>query len=227
MVTSQEIIERSFYMALMENTLRLGLTVDPNLYEKTKESMALYQQAVEEVKKNKSKFIQIFGVGNSQSKGMKESFPRIVVESEGFAPGGIGLNRFHREKQGNKGYVVSETPFEAIDQYINVRLVSKNSEDQRLLNLIMNSSIPQRGYLKPYIYERAPFDGNIFVIASNFYDNSNDERGIIEKVYTWEIQDTLLQPPVEVGSETPINEINIGIFNKDTEQPLKDNIHIP
>ena len=73
----------------------------------------------------------------------------------------------------------------------------------------------------------APFDGNIFVIASNFYDNSNDERGIIEKVYTWEIQDTLLQPPVEVGSETPINEINIDIFNKDTEQPLKDNIHIP
>ena len=53
MVTSQEIIERSFYMALMENALRLGLTVDPNLYEKTKESMALYQQAVEEVKKNK------------------------------------------------------------------------------------------------------------------------------------------------------------------------------
>ena len=82
MVTSQEIIERSFYMAIMGNTLRLGLTVDPNLYEKTKESMALYQQAVEEVKKNKNKFIQIFGVGNSQSKGMKESFPRIVVESE-------------------------------------------------------------------------------------------------------------------------------------------------
>lgn len=189
--------------------------------------MALYQQAVEEVKKSKNKFIQIFGVGNSQSKGMKEIFPRIVVESEGFAPGGIGLNRFHREKQGNKGYVVSETPFEAIDQYINVRLVSKNSEDQRLLNLIMNSSIPQRGYLKPYIYENAPFDGNIFVIASNFYDNSNDERGIIEKVYTWEIQDTLLQPPVEVGSETPINEINVDILNKDTEQPLKDNIHIP
>lgn len=138
----------------MENTLRLGLTVDPNLYEKTKESMALYQQAVEEVKKNKNKFIQIFGVGNSQSKGMKEIFPRIVVESEGFAPGGIGLNRFHREKQGNKGYVVSETPFEAIDQYINVRLVSKNSEDQRLLNLIMNSSIPQRGYLNPISMSR-------------------------------------------------------------------------
>ena len=72
MVTSQEIIERSFYMALMENTLRLGLTVDPNRYEKTKESMALYQQAVEEVKKNKNKFIQIFGVGNSQSKGERK-----------------------------------------------------------------------------------------------------------------------------------------------------------
>ena len=55
MVTSQEIIERSFYMALMENALRLGLTVDPNLYEKTKESMALYQQAVEEVKKKGDK----------------------------------------------------------------------------------------------------------------------------------------------------------------------------
>lgn len=42
MVTSQEIIERSFYMALMENTLRLGLTVDPNLYEKTKDRAWLF-----------------------------------------------------------------------------------------------------------------------------------------------------------------------------------------
>ena len=83
MVTSQEIIERSFYMALMENTLRLGLTVDPNLYEKTKESMALYQQAVEEVKKSKNKFIQIFGVGNPLDAGAGFRFTLQAAQTPG------------------------------------------------------------------------------------------------------------------------------------------------
>lgn len=225
MVTSQQIIERSFYSALLYRTKQMGLTLDPLDYNKSKESIAQYNLDVANIKKTKNKFIQIFGVGNNQSKGMKESFPRIVVEAEGFAPGGVGLNRYHLERVSNK-FVVSETPFEAIDQYINVRLLTTNVEDQRLLNLIMNSAIPQRGYLKPYIYDNAPFDGNIFVIAANFYDNSNLERGIIEKVYTWEVQDTLLAAPVEVGEEIPITEIDVDILNRGDANPKKGKLHI-
>ena len=222
MITSQTIIERSFYQALLEYTLNLGYTLDPSLYEKTIESSNQYAKDRDKIIKEKGRFITIYGVGNNQSKGMKETFPRIVVEAQGFLPGNIGLNKQHLEKRDGT-YIVSETPFEAIDQYIDIRLVTKNIADQRVLNLIMSSAISQRGYLKPYIYEKAPFDGNIFIVARNFYDASNDERGSIEKVYTWEVQDTLLAPPVEVGSETPIKEINVDIENGDS---FTDSIHI-
>lgn len=223
MVTSQEIIEKSFYMALLEYTLKLGLTLDPRLYDKTIPSAERYEMDRKQIIQEKGKFITIFGAGNNQSKGMKDLFPTIVIEPKGFVPGGVGLNKYHLDKVGST-YKVSETPFESIDQYIDVHLVSKYIDDQRLLNQIMNTVLPQRGYLKPYLYDKAPFSGNIFIISSNFYDATNDERGIIEKVYTWEVQDTLLAPPQEIGSETPINTIEVDI-QKDKGSSFGD-LHI-
>lgn len=224
MVTSQEIIERSFYHAMLSYTLQLGLTLDPNKYEKSEMSMRQYDIDKKQIQKTKGRFITVLGSGNNQSKGMKDLYPIISVEPQGFIPGNVGINKFHLEKAENS-FVVSETPFEAIDQYIDIRLSSKNMADARLLNLIMNYAIPQRGYLKPYLYDKAPFSGNIFILASNFYNEPNEDRGIIEKVYTWEVQDTLLTPPKETGSETPIIDIEVDLLNGQSELPI-GNLHI-
>lgn len=219
MVDSQEIIERSFYSALLDTTKRMGLTLDPSEYPKAE--VKKYEQDIKKIKEEKGFYIKIFGVGSNQSKGMKED-PRIVITSQGFMPGNVGLNKLHMERV-NTEYIVSETPFEAIDQYIDVRLVCNNIEHARLLHQILYRSIPQRGYLKPWVYEKAPFSGNIFVVATNFYDDPNTEHGLIEKVYTWEVQDTLIAPPVPVDILTPIKEIDVDIVNP---EKIDEHLHI-
>lgn len=203
MIDSQEIIERSIYQSLLETTIRLGYTLNPeDYYPITPENLQRYQQDKAKIVATKGRFIPIFGVGNNQVKGMKDELPRIVVDSQGFLPGEIGLPRDMMEKVG-QNFVVTEQPFEAIDQFIDIHLVSNTQEDIRLLLNIMVTSIPQRGYVKPYIYEDAPFDGNIFLEITNFYNTPNLDKGIIEKVYQFQVKDTLLD--INFGStEEPV-----------------------
>ena len=68
MVNSQEIIERSIYSALLGVAVRLGKTVDPNLYlPKSVQNAAKYQADIDKL----DKFVAIFGTGENQAKGKK------------------------------------------------------------------------------------------------------------------------------------------------------------
>lgn len=199
MINSQEIIERSIYLSILETLVSVNYTLDPqNYYPITPESEQRYKSDLERIMRNKGKYIYLFGIGNNQSKGMKELLPRIVIDAQGFLPGDIGLPKtmMVREKE---NYVVSESPFEAIDQWIDIHLVSNTSEDNRLLLNILSTSIPQRGYIKPYTHEKVPFDGNIFIEAVNFYNTPNYDKGLIEKVYQFQVKDTLLD--IKFGSK--------------------------
>lgn len=224
MVDSQEIIERSFYSALLETTLNMGLTLDPSQYFSDKVSVDKYERDKKEILRNEGQFIEVFGASNNQSKGSKNmgNTSRIVVIPQGFIPGNVGLNKNHLEKV-NQNWVVSETPFEAIDQLMEVRLVATNIQTLRILYKIMYAALPQRGYLKPYVFDKHPFDGNIFIVASNFYDDSSDSNGLLEKVYVWEVHDTLLDIPRKNGILEPIKEINVDILGQGNTQ---DKLHV-
>ena len=192
MINSQEIIERSFYQSLLQVGITSGYSLNPeDYYPITPENSKKYEEALKEIIQSKGRYVYIFGVGNNQSKGMKDLLPRITIESQGFLPGDIGFPKEMIDREGDN-YVVTEQPFEAIDQFLDIHLVANKQEDIRLLLNIMSSAIPQRGYIKPYIYKEAPFDGNIFVEAVNFYNIPNLDKGLIEKVYQFEIKDTLL-----------------------------------
>lgn len=213
MVNSQEIIERSIYMALLNMTIGLGYTVNPENYlPSTPTNSKRFLEDLKKIMSEKGFYVGIFGVGNNQSRGIKDT-PRIVVDSEGFYPGDIGLPKRIIEKEEGIGYTSSEMPFETLSQYIDIRLCATSSNHMRLLHQIMFWSIPQRGYIKPYNEDKFLFDGNIFLRVVNFYNMPDLENGLMEKVYQFEVQDCLLEkntPPKEI---TPIRDISCLLDN--------------
>lgn len=205
MVNSQEIIERSVYSSLLRVAIALGYTIDPNNYLPINaENAAKYKEDIGKLKK----VVAIFGTGENQSKGQKIA-PRIVVNARGFFPGAIGLPKQLIEKEEGIGFTATEEPYETIDQYIDIHLVAGNQEDMRLLHTIMFSSIPQRGYIKPYNEDKFLFSGNIFLELVNFFDIPVLEVGLMEKVYQFVIQDCLIEEKSMVADIVPIKDITL------------------
>lgn len=204
MVNSQEVIERSIYSAILNTSVALGYSINPEEYLPVSEANS---RKYAEAKKNLKKFVGIFGTGNNQSKDMKVT-PRIVVNARGFYPGNIGLPKQLISKEEGIGYTATEVPYSTIDQYIDIHLVANNQEDLRLLHQITFYSIPQRGYLKPYNQDKFLFSGNIFLELVNFFDTPNLEVGIMEKIYQFVVEDTLAYENTEPLDWVPITDIS-------------------
>ena len=90
MVNLEEIIERSFYIALLHETLKRGLTINPDDYLvdglPTESTADQFEQDKKAIGK---KFIYIFGIGNNLVRGPKDC-PRITIELNAYYPGDIG-----------------------------------------------------------------------------------------------------------------------------------------
>ena len=206
MVNSQEIIERSIYMALLRVTIELGYGLDPNNYLPVSvENSEKFQQDL----KNLNKYIPIIGTGNATSKDQKIT-PRIVLNARGFYPGNIGLPRELIEKAEGIGFTANEEPYETLDQYIDVHLVASNQDDLRLLHQIMFWSLPQRGYIKPYTADKFLPYGNIFIEVGNFFDYPNVNLGLLEKVYEYRIYDTLIGEKEDIITDlVPMTSVTV------------------
>lgn len=197
MVNSEEIIERTFYISLLNTLLKSKLTINPDDYlPLSVENEKRFQQDRE----NLDKFIYLFGVGNNQSRGAK-LLPRITIELNGYFPGDIGVNRF--EINGNtveNPYQVVEYPWETKDITLDIHLVANTQPDMRLLHNILYTALPARGYLVPYLdndfeawkNKRLAPEGNLFIELTNYYDHPNLEHGMLEKVYTYICKDGIL-----------------------------------
>ena len=206
MVNSQEIIERSIYMALLRVTIELGYGLDPNNYlPVSTENSEKFQQDL----KNLNKYIPIIGTGNATSKDQKIT-PRIVLNARGFYPGNIGLPKELIEKAEGIGFTANEEPYETLDQYMDVHLVASNQDDLRLLHQIMFWSLPQRGYIKPYTADKFLPSGNIFIEVGNFFDYPNVNMGLLEKVYEYRIYDTLIGEKEDVLTDlVPMTSVTV------------------
>jgi len=207
MINSQEIIERSIYQALLNASIKLGYSLDPNNYLPISiENQKRFKEDMDKL----NKYIWVFGTGNNQSKDKKLT-PRIVVN--GFYPGGIGLPKLLIQKEEGIGFTATEEPYETIDQFIDIHLIANNQEDLRLLHQVMFYSIPQRGYLKPYNVDEFLFSGNIFLELVNFFDIPNLDFGLLEKVYQFVIQDCVINEITEKADLVPITDITLLLEN--------------
>lgn len=249
MVTSQEIVERSFYISLLHQALIRGLTINPEnylvenedgLWVPTRELNEQYlhdKEAIEaELTKKGSGFYYIFGVGNNQSRGQKD-LPRITLDLTAWYPGEIGLEKETYELDEASGlYQVIDYDYEPKSSRIDVHLCANNQQEMRILHEIMYRALPSRGYIKPYLndyeaWKNSKFSpsGNIYIEVGNFYDHDDLQQGFLEKVYTYEVRDGLINPEILNETVTPISDISVLIDSALTlhvpELPYEYNIY--
>ena len=225
METSQLIIERSLYASLLRVALKLNRTVNPEDFQ----PISSISQAKQEraIKALGNKYIGIYGVGNNQSRGIKQ-VPRITIDLTAYYPGDLGVEQFIiGDIEDNEQYALYEQPFETKDTMFDIHLVANNSQDMRTLHQIMYTALPARGYIKPFReatladYLNNPGllkTGNIFLQVGNYYDHNDNDHGLLEKVYTYTCVDGLLDQKLSDGNPvSPIKEIKTDIIQEHTE----------
>ena len=216
MVNLEEVIERSFYISLLHETLKRGLTINPDEYlvngeptEKTADQFEKDKQAIGK------KFIYVFGIGNNLSRGAKEC-PRITIELNAYYPGELGTEKFSVE-EAKENFDVVEYDYTTKSTNLDIHLVANTQQEMRLLHDIMYHALPAKGYIKPYFndyedWKSTPIGatGNLYIEVGNFYDHPDLQHGLLEKVYTYEVSDGLiLEEVVSHGEIVPIKDISV------------------
>lgn len=216
MVNLEEVIERSFYISLLHETLKRGLTINPDEYlvngeptEKTADQFEKDKQAIGK------KFIYVFGIGNNLSRGAKEC-PRITIELNAYYPGELGTEKFSVE-EAKENFDVVEYDYTTKSTNLDIHLVANTQQEMRLLHDIMYHALPAKGYIKPYFndyedWKSTPIGatGNLYIEVGNFYDHPDFQHGLLEKVYTYEVSDGLiLEEVVSQGEIVPIKDISV------------------
>lgn len=218
MVTSEEIIERTFYISLLYEALNRGLTIDPNKYlvngKPTETTLTAYEADKKLIGKD---FIYIFGIGNNHSRGAKET-PRITVESKAYYPGDIGLNKYELERySGDKdGFQTVEYDFTTKNTLLDIHLVATTQAQMRVLHEIMYRALPAMGYIKPYLNDIEEWKkggiqstGNLFIQVGNYYDMPDLTQGNLEKVYTYQVMDGMIYSNGTTDILKPIKDISV------------------
>lgn len=231
MVNAEEIVERTFYICLLQTALKKGLTLNPEDY------LPLSQENEKRFQADKDampKFIPIYGIGNNQVKGAK-TCPRITIELQGFYNGDIGVNKYIiGDKLEGGNYQASEFPYETKDITLDIHLVSNTQADMRLLHSIMYEALPSRGYVRPYYNNLEEWEdgrvaptGNLFIEIGNYYDHPDKSQGLLEKVYQYTCKDGILPEKLaEKGELVPIQDISvlIGLTEKQESDLLNLNV---
>ena len=150
MITSEEVIERSFYISLLHETLKRGLTLNPDDYlvngKPTEETVNQFENDKRAIG---NKFIYIFGIGNNLARGAKEC-PRITIELNAYYPGELGTEKYSVEKSKVEKFDVVEYDYTTKSTNLDIHLVANTQQEMRLLHDIMYHALPAKGYIKPY-----------------------------------------------------------------------------
>ena len=217
MVTLEEVIERSFYISLLHETLKRGLTINPDDYlvdgEPTEKTADQYEKDKKAIGK---KFVYIFGIGNNLVRGVKEC-PRITIELNAYYPGELGTEKYSVEESEVDNFDVVKYDYTTKSTNLDIHLVANTQQEMRLLHDILYHALPAKGYIKPYFndyeaWKNTPLGatGNLYIEVGNFYDHPDLQHGLLEKVYTYEVSDILmLEEIVSQGEIVPIKDISV------------------
>lgn len=152
-------------------------------------------------------WIEIFSNSSPYAKGLKK-VPRIVLNSQRIIPGEIGLNpggTTNRNPLDPDNYIVTTNPLESGNLQIDMHLVSANTKQTRVLNMVLQAALGQKGY--------KPMHDNIaerfFFKQFNHYNLPDPPEGILEEIYSYEVQDLYIfdDAPSNIRVVSPIKEI--------------------
>lgn len=189
--TTQELIERSLFEIIRKEVVDKGYLPDITLYPNTVLGYQDYEADKATIIANRGFAIDVYNEGSNMAKEVKKA-PRIVINTGNFLPGALGGDPQREFIDLGLEYRAQVTPPQTVDFYINIHLVSSNVKEERVLNAILALALPRRGYIPHY---NDPAE-TLFCRYLNFYDMDDHERGLLEKVYAYEIPDCYDREPV-------------------------------
>jgi len=191
---TQEIIERSLFERIRIECVDKGYT--PNIAATTGDPPVLvypnsvvgktaFDAALASIASGSKGFaIDIFNNANNKNLGTKK-IPRIVLNSDSFLQGQLGGDSTRVFRSVGETFSAYRTPPQTVNYYFNVRIVSNDVKQERILTSIMSLALPKRGYVP--IYNAPSF--NFFCRNINSFDLSDEGSDIIEKQFSFEVQD--------------------------------------
>lgn len=224
----EAMLERTVYHRLRKYTISIGYTLDSDLYDTNSNDINIvkteterYKKDLTEIVNNKGFAIEIFGTANNQARGTKKP-PRIVVESESFYEGELGLQVADNYIKNQNGTFTKVEPVSITnDWFFNIHLVANTIEQLRVLRQILIMSLPRRGYINWYTEKKLQKTQNLLCRYLTQHDLDWEQEGIMEKVYRFTISDVHVHDDIITDIIVPpIKEINFDIENED--QTFKD-----
>jgi len=204
----QEIIERSLFHRIRQELVDksyLPDVSDTGTYPDNQTGWDQWESDIEAIVTAMGFAIEVFSTGSNEAKGIKK-VPRIVIESGNFLPGALGGDprRFFTDEGAD--FKAKVTPPQTVDFYVNFCLASNTTSQARILNAILALAVPRRGYIPWWNDATKTF----FARSINYYDRTNEDEGIIEHVFAYEIPDAWDHEDIEAyASIAKINEITL------------------
>lgn len=215
-----ELIERTVYHAIRTTAVQAGYIPDITNYDIQNVDTTIaraaelaYENALKDIVTQKGFAIEVFGNSVSQQRGVLK-VPRIVLETESFLPGEIGLDTtksFKRLEDGN--YQVNQYMSLTSEFFFKVRLISNTTKQGRVLNGIMLKTFPRRGYIKWWGDPLLKYSQNILINYLSHSEFNWQDEGIVEKIFRYGIPDLQEMKPDARGTVPPIIDIDIKNIN--------------
>lgn len=196
----QELIERSLFERIRLELIDKGYLPDITSYQNNQAGLTQWNADLVTIKNTKGFAIEVFTESSNFKKGIKK-VPRIVLKNNGSLPGALGgdPSRFFTDTGYN--YQAKVTPPQTVEFYMNFHLVSDTVIQERVLTALLALVIPRRGYIPWYNDNTKSF----FVRFLNSFDLDDNDTGILERVYAYEVPDVWDTEDIEKGS--PISKI--------------------
>jgi len=201
----QELLERSVFHRIRKVCVDKGYLPDITTYTKNEAGQIAYDIAISAIVTSKGFAIEVFSNSNQEVKDVKK-LPRIVLNSQDFMPGALGgANTRYYEKQISGSYKKMVRPPQSSDYTFNVHLISETTKQARILNAIVALALPRMGYIP--LYNDAT--RNVFTHVISSSDLTDQQNGINERVYRYEIPDIFETEDYSIEDIAAIKEITI------------------
>lgn len=206
-------IERSIQERIRICLVEDGYLPDVKYFSKDIEGQAKWDIALNEIYKEKSFAVEVFGHSAEKTKGLKKT-PRIVVIPRRMMPGDIGtMGSFGYQKLPDDPDIWKNTltDYHSTTMYLDINIVSANAEQDRYLNYILNRAVGVRRFIPLFDSPEESF----LIEQFNYYDLPDNQESIEEKAYSYRIPDIWMYEEF-IDSNALINEIKVDITEAET-----------
>lgn len=200
-------LEKSIYERIRTILVEEGYLParNPGRYTPDKAGELNWQTDIKSITTNKEFAVEPFSNSGIQDKGMK-SVPRIVIIARRYIPGETGApinGQIFSNPVDPNNFVKVGTSLESMHLHLDVNLVTASANQDRILNAVIFKALGTKTFI--------PFSDSInerfFLKQFNYYDLPDAQDGLMEKVYSYEIQDLYMYEDLNSQNVSPIKEI--------------------